>query len=222
MRNKLFARIIVSLFLCSCFLFPISTAENSLTFNSIKSYASDVSGSTNLLAYSISGVRNTLYFAFDFSDFPSDATPQFAAFYVESLVIVDACNVEAFYFSSADWVNTNSTVSGMVLIPTGVSNFISQGNELYAFTSRSFIQAVTQACIEKGEFTVCLKAMANVYGDSDVLFYSNATLDVTYSPTTSSISPTPVTPEFPSIAVISVLAIGVLVTAITYKKKGKR
>jgi hypothetical protein len=191
MHKKLLVGIIGSLFLFSCFIFPILTAENSLTFNSIKSYASDVSSSTNLLAYSISGVRNTLYFAFDFSNFPSDGTPQFAAFYVKSAVIVDACNVEAFYFSSADWVQTNSTTSD-ILIPTGASNFISQGDELYAYTSSSFIQAVTQACLEKGEFTVCLKAKSNVYGDSDVLFYPNATLDVTYSTTTSSISSTPI------------------------------
>jgi len=192
MNNKLLVGIIGSLFLFSCFIFPVTTAENSLTFNSTKSYASDVTGSTNLLAYSISGVRNTLYFAFDFSDFPSDATPQFAAFYVKSAIIVDACNVEAFYFSSADWVPTNSISNDTVLLPTGASNFISEGDELYAYISSSFIQAVTQACLEKGEFTVCLKAKSNVYGDSDVLFYPNATLDVTYSTTTSSISSTPI------------------------------
>ena len=191
MHKKLLIAIVGSLFLCSFFILPIATAEDNIIFNSIKSYAAGVTGYNYLTAYSISGIRNTLYYAFDFSDFPSGFTPNFAVFYIKSGVIVDACNVEALYFDSADWVQTNSVSNDTVLLPTGVSNYVSQGEELYAYTSKSFIEAVTQACLEKSEFTVCLKAKANVYGDSTVLFYPDATLDVTYSTTTSSISPTP-------------------------------
>jgi hypothetical protein len=187
MNKKSLLMAIVGLVVFSFILLPFAVADDNITFNSIKSHAGGVTGSDYLTAYSISGIRNTLYFAFDFSNFPSGATPNFAAFYAKSYVILDACNVEAFYFSSADWSNLNDTV----LTPTGVYNFVSQGDELYAFTSKSFIDAVTQACLEGDQFTVCLKARANVYGDSTVVFYPDATLEVTYTTTSLTSSPTP-------------------------------
>jgi hypothetical protein len=199
-------------------LLPSVNAENSITFNTIKSYDQNKSSSSeNLVAYSISGIRNTVYFAFDFSNFPSDLEPVFGVFYINSFAAIDPCTVEAFYFDSADWIQTNEVSNTTVLKSTGATNFVSQGNELYAFTSEAFIDAVKAACLEKGQFTVCLKAKQNLYSDSTVVFKPDATLMVVYSIDEPNSSPTPTVPEF-SLITIPLLSIGGLVTAITYKR----
>jgi hypothetical protein len=223
MYKNILAAVLGGLILFTLIILPIANAEeNKLTFNSIKSSENSGKPSANehLVAYSISGIRNTLYYAFDFSNYPSDKTPELAIFYIKTYAVLDPCNVEAFYFSSADWVYTNSTSNSTVLTPTGAINYISDGDELYAYTSNSFIQAVKQACLEKGEFTVCLKAKSNIYGDSTVIFNPDATLDVIYSPITSNIpaSPTPSIPEFQSLSLILILAVSSLVTTMAYKR----
>jgi hypothetical protein len=221
MFKRLIVVTIVSLVLCSFIILPLSTADGTMTFNTIKSYVQGATGSdTYLTAYAISGIRNKLFFAFDFSNFPANVQPDFGVFYIRSYAILDACYVEAFYFNSADWVQTNEVSNDTVLLSTGASNFVAEGDELYAFTSKDFVDAVKQACVNRGELTVVLRAKSNLYGDSTVVFNSDATLDVAYSTVSSnSPTPTPSVPEFSSIAVIPLLAIGVLITVIAYKSR---
>jgi hypothetical protein len=223
MFKRLIGVTIVSLIFCSFFILPLSTADGTMTFNTIKTYVQgQVSGSdTHLTAYAISGIRNKIFFAFDFSSFPANFQPDFGVFYIRSYVILDACYVEAFYFNSVDWVQTNEVSNNTVFLSTGASNFISEGDELYAFTSKDFVDAVKQACLNRGELTVVLRAKSNPYGDATVLFNSDATLDVAYSTVTNSNNPTPMpsVPEFSSIAVISLIAMGVLITVIAYKSR---
>ena len=217
--------LLLSLFI----MIPNTRGENNLiTFHSIKS--SENSGGTSeneyLTAYCISGIRNSLYFAFDFSEFPTDITPQFSVFRVKTVVAMDPCNVDAFYFPSAEWVNTNTTRDSESDVKTlGVSNYVVYGEEWYDYTSDSLTWAVTKACLERGTFTVVLKAKANVYGDSIATFYPDAKLDVVFSPITSNAKPSPSIPEFPSFVVLSSFAIATLVGAFFLKRskpsKGK-
>jgi hypothetical protein len=143
--------------------------------------------------------------------------------------------------------DTKPTISTLVN-----SLYITTMSEWYDYTGTSFMHAVDQACQQKGTITLCLKVgtpTLDQYGF--ITFLSNVHLDVYYAPETSTISsptptlnptlnptsiptsqptstpiqktnPTPTIPEFSSIAIISVLAIGVLVTATAYKKMIKK
>jgi hypothetical protein len=207
-------------------MMPTAIADGeSILFYSIKSLDNPASsGSSNLPIYSISGIRNTVYFAFNFSEFPMDASPQLAMFSIKTVAILDACNVDAFYFSSADWVNTNSAPNDSIVpIPIGASNFVLEGQEWYSYTSNSFIQAVKEACLNRSMFTVSLKARSNAYGDSTIVVYPNATLQVIYSlvSPTQQLTPSPSIQEFPPALVLSLLAVSTLVGTMLFGKKIK-
>ncbi len=205
---------------------PLSQAnnlDNTIVFQSISSLESKSRNpeANYLTVYSISGIRNMLYFAFNFSEFPANADPTFAVFKVETKVIFDACYIDAFYSPSAEWVATNLTEgSEPSITPFGGSNYVSYAEEWYSYTGSSFIQAVEKACKEKGMFTVCLRAQANAFGDSTVSVYPTARLEVIYDPITSNVVPTPSIPEFSSFTVVVVLAIILLSgVAVVYKRR---
>ena len=223
MKKIMLLMLISGLFLSSFVpLLMASDEDKTITFHSIKT--SNTVGSNDNSNFStvisLYGVKNALYFAFDFSDFPDDPEPKFAVFEAKTVITLNPCNIEAFYCTSADWIYTNLTRSNAPdVTSTDASNFVSNADKWYGFTSTAFVQAVKSACMEKGVFTVCLKVQSSTNSDAQATFYHDAKMDVIYTLSSLNVTPSPSIPEFPSLGIFAGLAIAsIILTAVVYRR----
>ena len=143
--------------------------------------SNDFVNQTSLQVYFISGVKQFTFVAFSFSDFPQDATPISATLKLECIAVSPACYISAYAGSNADWVGKNITWETM---PSGTfigANYVNTMGEYYSYSSDSLNSIVSAACLSKGSVSIGLKTgIQSNDADGIIIFYPNATLEVTY------------------------------------------
>lgn len=225
--------------LVSMTLMPISKAESN---NVIQYSPSSMTGSASTSGDTVfhlsgSGVVNYAYLLFNFSDFSSDKTAYAAVLNIETASVESGCYITAFYLIGSSGSDVGSLTSNIGTNGNFIhSNYVSTFNTWLQYGSSSFGNDVSQACKEKGVVLVMLKLGTqgiDQYGL--VAFQDNMHLDVSYNtvsntptptqaptqPPINNSNPTPLAPEFPTIAVLAIFLVLSLfaVTMLTIRKR---
>jgi hypothetical protein len=216
--------IIVTIAISTCYLFNHANASESYTTTSyspivISSGTKPSLSNDHLLVYYQQGVKVFSFVAFNFSDFPKDANVISATLKLKCIGAFTSSFVSAFATLGADWIGKNLTWNTK---PIGASyidaQFFNTMNDWYTFSSNSLNAIVSRACRDNQAITIGMKT--GIESDDEIgiiVIDKQAVLEITYSNSSSSPTPVPSVPEF-SLITIPLLAIGGLVTAITYKR----